>query len=351
MIQAEIGEDNRSSTSPASSARRWVPARRCAARSARRPTRARSRRRSSPTTRGAILVAAVFDAFFTVYINRTRDLVRIAYRTGAPSCRTSCTPTSPTDSPTRRPRRRAHPEHLPARARLLPAGRHDVRRLPARPRHRRPRRRVRRRHGLPRRADQRLPRPRHPARGRHLLQRGRVGLGAVHGSGLGPSVRTSARLWRDLNRLRGRARIARTRSSSTSGCGARRNGSAPSSAWHRRSPCRRSRFIRCTGCGPTARCSARSSPSSCRKRDNVEIEPGDRAAGTFTFRGGTTRGDQPPGRGALFDCQTDRGHRGDERLERQRSYLRRMAASFPLAPYVAFDAEGDLGFRGIHRGY
>ena len=32
--------------------------------------------------RGAILVAAVFDAFFSVYINRTRDLIRMAYPDG-----------------------------------------------------------------------------------------------------------------------------------------------------------------------------------------------------------------------------------------------------------------------------
>lgn len=31
-----------------------------------------------PHERGAILVAAIFDAFFTIYINRTRDLLRIA---------------------------------------------------------------------------------------------------------------------------------------------------------------------------------------------------------------------------------------------------------------------------------
>src|SRR5207253_3911917 len=31
-----------------------------------------------PHDRGAILVAAVFDAFFTVYVRKTRDLMRIA---------------------------------------------------------------------------------------------------------------------------------------------------------------------------------------------------------------------------------------------------------------------------------
>ena len=35
-----------------------------------------------PHERGAILVAAVFDAFFSVYISRTRDLIRMAYPDG-----------------------------------------------------------------------------------------------------------------------------------------------------------------------------------------------------------------------------------------------------------------------------
>jgi hypothetical protein len=36
-----------------------------------------------PHTRGAILVAAVFDAYFTIYVKRTRDLLRIARASGA----------------------------------------------------------------------------------------------------------------------------------------------------------------------------------------------------------------------------------------------------------------------------
>ncbi|HEX5731504.1 MAG TPA: peptidase M4 [Blastocatellia bacterium] len=38
---------------------------------------------NEPHTRGSILVAAVFDAFFTVYVRRTRDLMRIARAGGA----------------------------------------------------------------------------------------------------------------------------------------------------------------------------------------------------------------------------------------------------------------------------
>jgi hypothetical protein len=40
---------------------------------------------SEPHARGAILVAAVFDAFFTVYLTRTRNLMRIARAGGAPA--------------------------------------------------------------------------------------------------------------------------------------------------------------------------------------------------------------------------------------------------------------------------
>ncbi|WP_042703802.1 hypothetical protein, partial [Azospirillum sp. B506] len=39
---------------------------------------------TKPHERGSILVAAVFDAFFTIYVKRTRDLIRIARAGGAP---------------------------------------------------------------------------------------------------------------------------------------------------------------------------------------------------------------------------------------------------------------------------
>ena len=35
-----------------------------------------------PHSRGSILVAAVFDAFFSVYVRRTSDLMRIARAAG-----------------------------------------------------------------------------------------------------------------------------------------------------------------------------------------------------------------------------------------------------------------------------
>ena len=88
-----------------------------------------------------------------------------------------------------------------------------------------------------------------------------------------------------------------------------------------------------------------------QKQDDVPIVPGDREAGTFTFRGGTTLLINRQGEVRYSISKPIVGPRGDARRERQRDYLLSMAASFALAPYVAFDAVRDLGFRGIHRGY
>jgi hypothetical protein len=88
-----------------------------------------------------------------------------------------------------------------------------------------------------------------------------------------------------------------------------------------------------------------------QKRDAVEIEPGNPEAGTFTFRGGTTLIINRQGEVRFSISKPIDGPAGEERLARQRQYLRRMADSFALAPYVAFNPDRDLGFRGIHRGY
>jgi hypothetical protein len=88
-----------------------------------------------------------------------------------------------------------------------------------------------------------------------------------------------------------------------------------------------------------------------QKQDNVEIVPGQPAAGTFTFRGGTTVLINRQGEVRYSISKPISGDGGARRRERQRSYLSRLADSFALAPYVAFDAKRDLGFRGIHRGY
>jgi hypothetical protein len=88
-----------------------------------------------------------------------------------------------------------------------------------------------------------------------------------------------------------------------------------------------------------------------QKRDKVEIEPGNPKAGKFTFRGGTTVLINRQGEVRFSISKPIVGPDGEERLERQREFLRRKVGSFALAPYVAFDLKRDLGFRGIHRGY
>jgi len=88
-----------------------------------------------------------------------------------------------------------------------------------------------------------------------------------------------------------------------------------------------------------------------QKQDVVPIDPADPGAGTFTFRGGTTLLVNRQGEVRFSISKPIDGPVGDERRKRQREYLSRMAASFALAPYVAFDPARDLNLRGIHRGY
>lgn len=88
-----------------------------------------------------------------------------------------------------------------------------------------------------------------------------------------------------------------------------------------------------------------------QKEDRVAIDPTDAAAGTFTFRGGNTLIINRQGELRFSIAKPIEGPSGDERRERQRAHLRQMAASFSLAPYVAFDPVHDLGFRAVHRGF
>ncbi len=87
------------------------------------------------------------------------------------------------------------------------------------------------------------------------------------------------------------------------------------------------------------------------QKEDKEIEPGNRAAGTFPFRGGATIIINRQGEVRYSICKPIHGEVGKERLQKQREYLRLMADSFPLAPYVSFNPEKDLNFRAIHRGY
>ncbi len=88
-----------------------------------------------------------------------------------------------------------------------------------------------------------------------------------------------------------------------------------------------------------------------QKQDNVPIIPSDPSAGTFTFRGGTTLIINRQGEVRFSISKPIDGPAGDERRQKQCDYLTQMAASFSLAPYIAFDPVHDLSFRGIHRGY
>ena len=76
-------------------------------------------------------------------------------------------------------RRRPVPQHLHPRHRLLSAGRHGARRVPARDHHRRRRPRAHRQVGLPRSADAIVPAPAHLSRPRALHDRGRRPLAAT----------------------------------------------------------------------------------------------------------------------------------------------------------------------------
>lgn len=88
-----------------------------------------------------------------------------------------------------------------------------------------------------------------------------------------------------------------------------------------------------------------------QKQDSVPIVPEDSTAGTFAFRGGTTLIINRQGEIRFSISKPVDGPAGEQRRQQQRDYLSQMAASFSLAPYVAFDPGRDLSFRGIHRGY
>ena len=140
-----------------SSARRWAP--RASLRSALGVTagsRASSNRLFEPHERGAILVAAVFDAFFTVYAQRMRGPHadrRRGQRHGSGDHRGAGRPALRRGDQDGA----ALPGDVHPRARLLPAGGHHLRRLPAGAHHRGHRPRRRRRPRLSGHRDRRVP--------------------------------------------------------------------------------------------------------------------------------------------------------------------------------------------------
>jgi len=88
-----------------------------------------------------------------------------------------------------------------------------------------------------------------------------------------------------------------------------------------------------------------------QSREGEAIDPNNPAAGTFTFRGGTTVLIKASGEVQYSISKPIHGEGGKRRLNQQRDHLMRMADSFALAPYVDFDHEDQNPFRAVHRGY
>ena len=133
-----------------------------------------------PHALGSVLVSAVFEAFTTVVRRKTERLFRIAGlepRSARP--RAAQRRAGEGDRAGGERRRRAVPQHLHPRHRLLPAGRHGARRVPARDHHRRRRSRAERQVGLPRSADAIVPPPRDLSGSRAVHDRGRGALAAA----------------------------------------------------------------------------------------------------------------------------------------------------------------------------
>jgi hypothetical protein len=351
MIQAEVGEDN----PMVDLARQFGEAmgNRKALRSAlgTPPDPQALERTLEPHERGAILVAAVFDAFFTVYINRTRDLIRMAYpdgraivpnflhadlanRLAEEAAKTAnriqticlraldyCPPVDITFGDYLRAlvtadRDAVSDDGVGYRAALINACR---------------------------------------ARGirpEGVLSYSEDALSWVpyEGNQLSAIIPDFAHLWKELNlyeddpgheneeqlyaRLWAKAATFRDELDLSTG--------APVQA-KSLNPLYRVR--------PDGSLQRQIVAELVQKRDGVAIEDGHPDLGTFTFRGGTTVLINRQGDVRFSIAKPIDGPAGRARLERQRDFLRRAAGSFALAPYVAFDPRRDISFRGIHRGY
>jgi hypothetical protein len=73
--------------------------------------------------------------------------------------------------------------------------------------------------------------------------------------------------------------------------------------------------------------------------------------GPFRFRGGTTLVIDRQGQIQYSISKPLHGPEGKSRLRRQREYLRQLASASALTPYQEFDPDRALTFRIIHRGY
>jgi hypothetical protein len=88
-----------------------------------------------------------------------------------------------------------------------------------------------------------------------------------------------------------------------------------------------------------------------QSRDKIPVDKANPSAGTFVFRGGTTLIVDREGQIRYSIFKPFDGPLGEQRLTRQREYLQELACSFPLAPYQSIDFQTHTKFRSIHRGY
>ena len=162
--------------------------------------------------------------------------------------------------------RHAHPEHLPPRARLLPAGRHHVRRLSPRAGHADREAVAGRRRGYRAALINALPRPRHPSRGRDLVQRGRPELGARTRAGRPPTSMPTSRDSGRISRTTRRSPTADEPRAALQAALVRSRGLLRRSSVSIATLQFNVKSIRhaAAACGPTARCTGRSWPSWCR---------------------------------------------------------------------------------------
>jgi len=88
-----------------------------------------------------------------------------------------------------------------------------------------------------------------------------------------------------------------------------------------------------------------------QQEPDTPVDPADPAAGTFTFRGGTTVLISRKGGVHYAISKPTSGPEGARRREGQRTFLKSMAESFSLAAHIAYDHEKENAFHGIHRGF
>jgi len=88
-----------------------------------------------------------------------------------------------------------------------------------------------------------------------------------------------------------------------------------------------------------------------QQEKNTLIDLAKPEMGKFTFRGGTTVLINRNGEVQYSISKPIAGPEGEKRRKRQQDYLKSMADSFVLGAHITFDARRESGLRGIHRGF